>query len=133
LAAGAIWQYFDAKAQREVAVQQKDAADQARNHAQQQLDRANFALAQGVWNNLNYLEQDRLTPDELNSLWSLTADAAVRAAFVELLKTDRGNAVRFGRRPETVIRALGLDWPSGTSMESLVATCSGHEPDGRSQ
>jgi hypothetical protein len=39
-----------------------------------QLNRANFALAQGVWNNLAF-RNIQFTVDELNSLWFLTAHA----------------------------------------------------------
>jgi hypothetical protein len=86
-----------------------------------QLRRANLALAQGISNTFASINSDELSADELNSLWSLTADAAVRAAFVEQLKTNRGDAVRFGLGPETVGRALGLDWPSSAVTDSLLA------------
>jgi len=112
-AAIAFFFYHSAKEQTQVAVKRGEELGQ-------QLDRANQALAHGIWGDLSFRQND-LTARELNALWLLSgSDNAVRDRFVEELVTVPDNLLRFGARPHVVTRALGLEWPSPTKAERLL-------------
>jgi energy-coupling factor transporter ATP-binding protein EcfA2 len=103
--AAATFFYWLATKQTQIAVNQRE-------QTERQLDRANRALARGIWSDLVFVEGN-LTSRELNALWSLrVSDTAIRDRFVEELATVPDNLLRFGARPYVVARALGLGWPS---------------------
>jgi hypothetical protein len=105
--------YQSAKEQTQIAVNQGE-------QIARQLDRANRALARGIWSDLSFREND-LTARELNALWLLCgSDKAIRDRFVEELVAVPDNLLRFGTRPHFVTRALGLDWPSPAEAQRTL-------------
>lgn len=81
--------------------------------AREAVVRRNTALAATLWNRLDFSDPQRATPDELNALWALvSADAAVRAEFLDQLPGNPLLAARLGRGREWLLRAMLLRWPS---------------------
>lgn len=94
--------------------------------ADARLERANQALAAGLWSDLNLLpdgkRDDELSPGARQALWRLTvADSAVRDIFAEQAAQKQENLQRFARRPELVARALGLERPSPAEAERIMS------------
>jgi hypothetical protein len=119
-AAVAIFFYQSAKKQAQIAKDQTQIAVDRGEQIARQLDRANRALARGIWSDLVFQERN-LTPRELNALWLLSSsDNAVSGRFVEELVTVPDNLLRFGARPDVIARALGLDWPSPAEAQRTL-------------
>ena len=77
--------------------------------AQQQLDRANDALALGIWSDLDPPGDAPLNPQYRNALWRLARDrAGVRDAFVQHLADGSTNQLRFGAMVLPIVRSLGF-------------------------
>lgn len=94
---------------------------QERQEALHQLEVANKANGRGIWVNLDFTTTTEMTPSEVNALWQLaTANQTMRTAFVDAMLSDPALLVRFGRRPEAVMRALGLTWPSPREAQSML-------------
>ena len=109
----AVWQYRVAVKAEADAVEQADLAQEQRAEAERQLERANAALAIGLWNNLDFADGASLAPAEREALWTLAVDdGLVRAPFVAELSANAERMQRFARRPGPVLRALGFAGPS---------------------
>jgi hypothetical protein len=88
--------------------------------ADTRLKRANSALADGLWSDINL--GSVLKPREIRALWTLAvADPSVRDIFVEKALLQPENLVRFGQRPELIARALGLGSPSPAKAARIVS------------
>jgi hypothetical protein len=97
------------------AEQERAAAQQQEALANQERDRANFQAGKSLWASFSF-EGAELTQDELDTLWQIVrASGPLRNGFLEPLASRPAKAsvvVTFGKRPEPIIRALGLEWLS---------------------
>jgi hypothetical protein len=73
--------------------------------------RAEFALGQGLWRELEF-SGSNLTEGEINALWQIAESSdRVRQGFLAPLTSDQPDlsaVIRFGRRPNIILRAVGL-------------------------
>ena len=75
------------------------------------LDTANDATAKSLWSRLDFVSGPELTDDELRALWEIAnAHPDVRREFVNKLM-EKQNVTNMSRRPDAVVRAIGLQWP----------------------
>jgi hypothetical protein len=94
------------------AKQSRGEAERQRLIAEEKAAGLEIALADAranlIWSDLEF-NTDRVGPGEIDALWRLaTADQAVRKAFLRQLGESRSPVLKFVRRPEPVLRALGL-------------------------
>jgi hypothetical protein len=86
-------------------------------------ERAEFALGQGLWRELEF-SGSNLTTAEINALWQISeASGRVRDGFLAPLTSDHPDpsaVLRFARRPKTVSRALGLAGFSRAFAETIL-------------
>jgi hypothetical protein len=119
LGAVAAWKWSEADKQATIAKaesaekeKQRAEADRQKRLAEEQLSRANDALALGIWSDLNPPGNASLNAQYRNALWRLARDrGGVRDAFIQHLADGWTNQLRFGAVALPIARALGFDRP----------------------
>jgi hypothetical protein len=86
---------------------------------------AESARGRGIWVNLDFTAAG-LTQGEVQALWKVaTAPTFLRAGFLDPLTSstpDPAVIVTFGRRPQPVMRAIGLAWPPPELAKEQIET-----------
>ncbi|MER8777026.1 TIR domain-containing protein [Mesorhizobium sp. M0977] len=91
-----------------------------RSKVQQELGRANNALAAAINNDLNFAPILPFTTRSRQALWTLAlADKAVKRSFVSALINSPGEMLRTAPGFIQISRALGLMWPSEAEAQIL--------------
>ena len=93
-------------------------------YAERERTRAEFALGRGLWGELDF-SSPNLQPEEIDVLWQVaTSSAAIRSEFIAPLtaeESDPGVVLRFARRPEAVLRAIGIGHLSQAQTNAAMA------------
>ena len=91
-----------------------------RSQVQQQLDRANSALAAAITNDFTFVAILPFTARHRQALWKLAvADESVKSSFISALSKNPAEVVRLAPGFIQISRALGLLWPSATEAGIL--------------
>jgi hypothetical protein len=99
----------------EEALKQRDAADSALAQTQE-------ALGRSIWAKFDFGDQD-LQPPEIDGLWEAAqASGSQRTGFVQpLIAGEPGIVAKFVRRPDVIMRSLGLSWRSAEPILKAVS------------
>jgi hypothetical protein len=83
---------------------------------------AQRALGEAYWSRLDFTTR-ALTAGEIDTLWKIANSSGdVKDGFLIplTLRPDPAIIVTFGRRPQPVMRAIGLNWPPAGQVPNLV-------------